>query len=169
MPSGNSQSQGASEARPADATAEQSGLVVGAEQAPSARSPIRAQERVDGALVRKATAWTAWEEASNGKLDRLVSVYAKTIVRARRNKPGRTFGLLPRAITFGLTDHFGHAGAALTMLVKHDAIAESSFFVAKVYAPTRDGGCYGYHVMPPPYFKEALRQWVIRQNEETVH
>ena len=104
--------------------------------------------------------YTAWEEARHGNAARLIRVYCKTIARARDLK------LLPRAIVFGLRDQFedGHR----CMVVAHDGIKGSGFFAAELFAPSRDGR-YGFSIMPPPYFKEALRQFMAPPPEETRH
>lgn len=101
--------------------------------------------------------FSAYEEACNGNVARLLDIYARTIRRAR----GR---LIPRAIIFGLRDQF--EDGYRTMAVMHDGLEGSGFFPAQIYAPIRDGGLRGFTFMPPPFFKARLREFALPPPDE---
>lgn len=109
---------------------------------------------------------TAWEEARVGYVGRLVDVYVRTIIRCRER------GLLPKAIEYGLRDALAGEAGSRSMVVGHSAIDGSHFFIARLFAPSRDDGDFGFTIKPPPHFKAGLRAFMVtakKDHKGTVH
>ena len=100
---------------------------------------------------------TAWNDATNGDTRRMVTVYEKTLDRAKAR------GLIGENVTWEVQD------SGFSMMVVWSYADRPSPWVrtAYVYTPNRDH-LFGFFTMPPPHFKAMLRSTMTRSEDVTL-